>query len=127
MANQSLYPDGLQHQNDSEYRCGNRRWGLGIAGNGHVGAVIKLSDFALDRSLGNSHGPAARLGYSLTIFLSVAYRNEMGADKTIDRAEVERAAVTCPSAGTIAGAANYASTKTAYLISTLKSVLSGWL
>jgi len=49
VADQSLYPDGLQHQDDFECRGGNRRWRLGIARDGHVGPVIKLSDLALDR------------------------------------------------------------------------------
>ena len=51
MADQSIYPDGLEHQNNSE--CGRRSFGsgLGVTGNRTMGPDIQLSAFALSTDL----------------------------------------------------------------------------
>jgi hypothetical protein len=56
VADQQIYSDGFEHQNDIKRRRDDRRWSVGVAGDGAVGTDFQLSAFPLT----GRPGPEAR-------------------------------------------------------------------
>src|SRR5690242_11700893 len=56
VASQSFYPHGLQHQDDFERCRGGGGLRMGLAGDGNMGAAIKLPAFSLKPTATENHG-----------------------------------------------------------------------